>query len=74
MSMRGTSRSAFYQYFNDVHELMEALLRGLEEDIFEVASHWFEGEGDPIPLLEETMEGLVRVARYTRLEIAIFLD
>ncbi len=61
MSITGTSRSAFYQYFNDLHELMEALLRGIEEDIFGVAKPWFEEEGNPVPLLEETMEGLVRV-------------
>jgi len=61
MSLAGTSRSAFYQYFEDLHDLMEALLRAIEEDIFDVAAPWLEGEGDPIPLLEETMEGLVRV-------------
>ena len=61
MSLTGTSRSAFYQYFNDLHELMETLLRGIEDDIFEIAKPWFEGEGDPIPLLEETMAGLVSV-------------
>ena len=61
MLVTGISRSAFYQYFSDVHELMEALLRSLEEDIFEVASPWLEGEGDPVTLLEETMSGLVKV-------------
>ena len=60
MSLAGTSRSAFYQYFQDLHDLMETLLCGLEEDIFGVAAPWLQGEGDPIPLLEETMEGLVR--------------
>jgi len=61
MSLAGTSRSAFYPYFADLHELMEALLRGIEDDIFAAATPWFEGEGDPIPLLEETMAGLVGV-------------
>ena len=61
MSLAGTSRSAFYQYFQDLHDLMETLLRGLEEDIFGVGAPWLQGEGDPIPLLEETLEGLVRV-------------
>ena len=32
MSLAGTSRSAFYQYFEDLHDLMEVLLRGMEED------------------------------------------
>lgn len=61
MSITGTSRSAFYQYFADVHELMETLLDGIKVDIFEVAKPWFEGEGDPIPLLQESMFGLVRL-------------
>jgi len=62
MSLACTSRSAFYQYFEDLHDLMETLLRGIKKDIFEIASPWLEGEGDPIPLLEESMEGLVRVS------------
>ena len=61
MSLAGTSRSAFYQYFADLNELMEALLRGIEDDIFAAAKPWLQGEGDPIPLLEETMAGLVGV-------------
>ena len=61
MSISGASRSAFYQYFADLHELMETLLQGIEDDIFAVAMAWFEGEGDPVALLEETMAGLVRV-------------
>ena len=61
MSLAGTSRSAFYQYFQDLHDLMEALLEALKEEIFDIAAPWLQGEGDPIPLLEETMEGLVRV-------------
>ena len=38
--MSGTSagRSAFYQYFGDLYDLAEALLRGSEAAIFEVAT------------------------------------
>ena len=61
MSLAGTSRSAFYQYFEDLHDLMEALLHGMHEDIVEVAGPWLQGEGDPISLLEESIDGLVRV-------------
>jgi len=61
MSLAGTSRSAFYTYYEDLHDLMEALLRGMQEDIFDVARPWLQGEGDPVPLLEETINGLVRV-------------
>lgn len=61
MSTSGNSRSAFYQYFSDLHELMEFLLREIADDIFAVATPWFEGEGDPLPLLEESLAGLVRI-------------
>ena len=61
MSLAGTSRSAFYQYFEDLHDLMESLLHGMEEEILAVTSAWFQGEGDPIPLLEESLENVVRM-------------
>ena len=61
MSLAGTSRSAFYHYFEDLHDLMEVLLRSMEKDIFDVTAPWFQGEGDPVPLLEESLGNLVRV-------------
>jgi AcrR family transcriptional regulator len=61
MSLAGTGRSAFYQYFEDLHDVMESLLRGMEEDIFSVTAPWFQGEGDPVALLEQSLENLVRV-------------
>ena len=61
MTITGSSRSAFYRYFDDLYALMETLLLGLEEDIFEVAAPWFTGEGDPVVLLRESLSGLVRV-------------
>jgi AcrR family transcriptional regulator len=33
MARTGVSRSAFYQYFNDLHELMETLLDMLQDDL-----------------------------------------
>jgi len=60
-ALAGTSRPAFYQYFSDLHDLMETLLNGLEDDIMSVAMPWFEGDGDPIPLLKETLAGLVKI-------------
>lgn len=61
MTSAGVSRSAFYHYFSDVHELMEALLRDFQKDTFDVVTPWLQGEGDPIPLLEESLQGLVDV-------------
>jgi len=61
MASTEVSRSAFYQYFNDLHEVMEALLEMLQVEIFEVAQPWMTAAGDPVALLRQTMDGLVRV-------------
>ena len=61
MTVAGVSRSAFYRYFDDLYALMEALLLGLQEDIFSVASPWFSDEGDPVESLREGLAGQVRI-------------
>ncbi len=61
MSRTGAGRSAFYQYFGDLYDLIEALLRGLEASIFQVATPWLRDDGDPLPLLKESLGGLVQV-------------
>jgi len=55
------SRPAFYQYFRDLHELIESLLLEIEEAILTVAAPWFTGTGDPVQLLHESLAGLVSV-------------
>ena len=61
MASTGVSRSAFYQYFNDLHEVMENLLAMLQDEIFEAAEPWVAGVGDPVVLVNESLAGLVRV-------------
>lgn len=61
MSLVGASRPAFYQYFSDLHHLMELLLEDLRADILSVATPWLEGAGHPVPLLQETLSGLVSI-------------
>jgi len=61
MTPTGISRSAFYQYFKDLHDLMEALLNLLKDEVYAVTGPWFEGTGDPIVLLNESLTGLVDV-------------
>ena len=61
MSRTGAGRSAFYQYFGDLYDLIETLLRGLEVAIFDVATHWLHGEGDTLAQLNESLAGLVQV-------------
>ena len=61
MATTGVSRSAFYQYFNDLHEVMETLLGMLQGEIFVAAEPWIAGAGDPIALMQEALAGLVDV-------------
>lgn len=61
MTSAGLSRSAFYQYFNDLHDLMESLLNMLLNEVFAVTGPWFEGVGNPIVLLKDSLSGLVDV-------------
>ena len=60
MATTDLSRSAFYQYFNDIHKVMETLLQMLAEEIFTSSNRWLEGAGDPVALMNETFEGLTR--------------
>ena len=55
------SRPAFYQYFQDLHELMESLLAELVTQIDAVANPWLVGKGDPEVALRESLRGLVQV-------------
>lgn len=55
------SRPAFYQYFDDVHVLMETLLATLRDEILGAAEPWIFGTGDPVILLRDSLGGLVRV-------------
>ncbi|TWT80431.1 HTH-type transcriptional regulator EthR [Planctomycetes bacterium CA13] len=61
MSKTSAGRSAFYQYFGDLYELIEALLCGLEASILDVATPWLQGEGDALALLKKSLTGLVQV-------------
>lgn len=61
MASTDVSRSAFYQYFDDLHEVMETLLEMLQEEIFTAAKPWIIDLGDPVALIREGLAGLVRV-------------
>ncbi len=61
MATTSISRSAFYRYFEDVHGLMEALLKRLESEILEGASPWLSEDGDPVALLYESLAAEVRI-------------
>lgn len=61
MALLTVSRPTFYQYFHDLHELMECLLDDLREDIMAGAMPWFAGTGEVTGLLRQSLEALVRV-------------
>jgi len=61
MTSAGASRAAFYQYFSDLHTLMETLLAMVQEEIFDACSPWVTGVGDPVTLMGEALDGLVQV-------------
>lgn len=61
MEPTGMSRSAFYKYFDDLHDVMETLLAMLQEEIFTAVEPWLTGVGDPVALMQQTLAGLVNV-------------
>ena len=61
MAPTGVGRSAFYQYFKDLHELMEILLDVLKDATTAATGPWLTGVGDPVVLLNESLAGLVEV-------------
>jgi AcrR family transcriptional regulator len=62
MAETDVGRSAFYQHFKDLQEVMENLLEMLQDEIFEVAGPWLAYDGDhPTAVLHESVAGLVRV-------------
>jgi AcrR family transcriptional regulator len=60
--MAGTtlSRPAFYQYYKDLHQLMESLLGEVEAIMRETANPWILGEGEPIAALRISLRGVVQ--------------
>ncbi len=62
MSRAGSSRPTFYQYFTDLHNLMETLLDTLKIEILGVAEPWLTAEDDPVSQLAEALSGLTKVS------------
>ena len=60
MATTNLSRASFYQYFDDIHQLMRGLLDTLEQEIFVSVAPWIEGVGDPVLLTKEALVGLTR--------------
>ena len=54
------SRPAFYQYFTDMHELVESLLIEVGAVMHQTANPWIIGVGEPIAALLESQRGAVQ--------------
>jgi AcrR family transcriptional regulator len=61
MDQTSVSRSSFYNYFSDTHELIESLLEILESDILQGANPWLTDDGDPVALLHQSLTAEVHV-------------
>lgn len=60
MATTDVSRSSFYQYFTDIHHLMQTLLSMLGEQIFAASGPWLEEVGDPVVLVKGSIGSLIR--------------
>jgi AcrR family transcriptional regulator len=61
MDGTGLSRPAFYQYFPNVHGLVEQLLADLEVELVAAAMPWFTASGDSREPLRESLRGIIAV-------------
>ena len=61
MDGTGLSRPAFYQYFSNVHSLIEQLLADLEVELVAAATPWFTASGDSKPALRISLGGIIAV-------------
>ncbi len=59
----GLSRSAFYFYFRDKHDLLVATAESLVEDLYREAEVWWHGDGPPRELIRAALEGVVAIMR-----------
>lgn len=59
----GISRSAFYFYFRDKHDLLVATAESLVEDLYREAEVWWHGDGPPRELIRAALEGVVAIMR-----------
>jgi AcrR family transcriptional regulator len=57
----GLSRSAFYFYFRDKHDLLMAAAAEVAEDLYGEADRWWHGEGELEPLVRDSLAGVAAV-------------
>jgi AcrR family transcriptional regulator len=64
----GITRSAFYLYFRDKHELLMEATREVADELYREADRWWHGDGEPESLIREALTGVTTVyARHASL-------
>lgn len=54
----GLSRSAFYFYFRDKHDLLLAVTEEVADELYHEADRWWHGRGEPETLVREALSGV----------------
>lgn len=57
----GLTRSAFYFYFRDKHELLMAAIEDVVDALYQEADRWWHGDGQGEQLVREALTGVVAV-------------
>lgn len=64
----GLSRSAFYFYFQDKHDLLTAAAGEVVDELYREADRWWHGEGEPEARVRRALHGVAALyARHGRL-------
>jgi TetR/AcrR family transcriptional regulator, ethionamide resistance regulator len=57
----GITRSAFYLYFRDKHELLMEATREVADELYREADRWWHGDGEPEALIHAALTGVTAV-------------
>ena len=61
MTRTSLSRSSFYVYFRDRHDLLLRLVQDIGAQLYVVAERWFAGSGQPGEDVRQALDGVVAV-------------
>src|SRR4029453_12137138 len=61
MAATSQSRTAFYRHFTARQELLVHLIRGLNEELWDMGASWLRGSGDPLVEGRRSLERLADV-------------
>jgi AcrR family transcriptional regulator len=57
----GLSRTAFYFYYPDKNEVLKEAANAAAGEVYAEADRWWHGEGPPVKLVREALEGIAAV-------------